>query len=59
MDTQDARASAKLVRTSVLIPPDVHEGLQQLAGAGERPLSWEIRRALEEHVERQLGKAAA
>lgn len=42
-----------LVRTSILVPADVDSALRQLADEGQRPLSWEIRRALEDHVERQ------
>lgn len=46
---------ARLVRTSILVPEDVDQALRKLADAGKRPLSWEIRHALEEYVE----KAAA
>ena len=53
MSTQDAHAASKLVRTSVLVPEDTDEALRKLAEKGQRPLSWEIRRALEDHVERQ------
>lgn len=44
----------KLVRTSILIPESVDEALRKLADEGKRPLSWEIRHALEEYVEREL-----
>ena len=49
---------SKLVRTSVLIPADTDASLRLLAEKGKRPLSWEIRQALEAHVEAEL-KAAA
>lgn len=62
MDTQEARASrnesAKLVRTSVLVTEETDRALRRLADHGERPLSWEIRRALEDHVESELEKVA-
>lgn len=58
MSTQGERAT-KLVRTSVLVPETTDEALRKLAEKGQRPLSWEIRRALEDHVERQSEKAAA
>lgn len=46
-----AKASdEQLVRTTVLVPREVYEYLHKLAAEGERPLSWEIRRALEAHV---------
>ena len=61
MSTQDTRAEmndpARLVRTSVLIPEDTDRKLRELC-KGKRPLSWEIREALEQHVERNGAKAA-
>ncbi len=51
MDTKDKRPT--LVRTTVLISEETDQALRQLADDGERPLSWEIRRALEDHVDRQ------
>ncbi len=42
----------KLVRTSILVTEDTDRELRRLAEQGERPLSWEIRRALEDHVDR-------
>jgi hypothetical protein len=58
MTTQDAHTekteSEALVRTSVLIRSDTDQALRDLC-KGKRPLSWEIREALEKHVE----KAAA
>jgi len=63
--SQSSKATPALVRTSILVPADVDEALRNLADRGQRPLSWEIRRALEDHVERQAavpldnGKAAA
>jgi predicted transcriptional regulator len=48
-----------LIRTSVLVPRGTHQALNDLADKGKRPLSWEIRNALEEHVKRENGKAAA
>lgn len=40
----------ELVRTSVLVTKDTHAALLALAEEGRRPLSWEIREALEAHV---------
>lgn len=54
-----ADREAALVRTSVLIPAEIDKALRDLADQGKRPLSWEIRAALENHVERQSQKAAA
>lgn len=54
MPTQDAHEAGRLVRTSVLVPEATDEALRKLAEKGQRPLSWEIRRALEDHVERQV-----
>ncbi len=63
MDTQATRASrnesAKLVRTSVLVFEETDRALRELADEGERPLSWEIRRALEDHVARRRQGATA
>jgi len=42
----------KLVRTSILVTEETDRELRRLAEQGERPLSWEIRRALEDHVDR-------
>lgn len=55
--TQSTRIS-KLVRTSVLIPAETDASLRLLAEKGERPLSWEIRKALEAHVEDEIASAA-
>jgi predicted transcriptional regulator len=49
----------KLVRTSVLVPEEIDSALRELAIRGQRPLSWEIRIALEKHVKAELKKAAA
>lgn len=46
----------QLVRTSVLVPETTDEALRELAEKGQRPLSWEIRRALEDHVARQVDR---
>lgn len=43
--------SGQLTRTSILVPVEVDKALRELAHAGQRPLSWEVRRALENHVE--------
>ncbi len=51
--------TTSLVRTSILVPADIDRAMRQLADEGKRPLSWEIRQALEEHVERHGSKAAA
>ena len=42
----------KLVRTSVLVTEATDRALRDLAERGDRPLSREIRRALEDHVDR-------
>lgn len=48
----------KLVRTSILVKQDTDTELRRLAGEAHRPLSWEIRLALEAHVAART-KAAA
>lgn len=57
-DPPSTRVS-KLTRTSILVPVETDQALRELAEKGERPLSWEIRRALEAHVERETQKAVA
>jgi predicted transcriptional regulator len=52
-DSPESEDAKQLVRTSILIEDETDRALRALAKAGERPLSWEIRRALEDHVERQ------
>lgn len=49
-DTSD-NGSGELVRTSILVKPETDRALRDLADAGHRPLSWEIRAALEAWVE--------
>lgn len=58
MTTQDGRVPQALIRTSVLIHEDTDKALRTLAEKGDRPLSREIRRALEDHVQRETRKAA-
>ncbi len=53
------KVTDSLVRTSVLITAETDRALRDLAKAGERPLSWEVRRALEDHVERAVKRKAA
>lgn len=48
-----------LVRTSVLVTADTDRALRALADAADRPLSREIRRALEDYVARQTRSKAA
>lgn len=43
--------TSDLVRTSVLVKADTDQALRDLAERAHRPLSWEIRLALEAHVE--------
>lgn len=50
---------ADLVRTSVLVKAKTDEALRALAEEAHRPLSWEIRLALEAHVEASKTKDAA
>ena len=52
MTPQESRKDIRLVRTSVLIPEDTDKALRKLADDGNRPLSREVRQALEEHVAR-------
>lgn len=47
-----------LVRTSVLVTAETDEALRHLADRADRPLSREIRRALESYVEREMRSAA-
>lgn len=58
METQGSRAREKMVRTSVLVREPTYEALNALCDEADRPLSREIRRALEEYVERQFEEAA-
>lgn len=53
--------TSKLVRTSILVHEETDQALRRLAERGKRPLSWEIREALERHVEAELepGRGAA
>lgn len=51
-------APTSLVRTSILVTAETDQALRALAKAGDRPLSREIRRALEDHVRRETRKAA-
>lgn len=50
--------TTRLVRTSILVPESVDQALRDLADKGKRPLSWEIRHALEQYVA-EKEKAAA
>jgi predicted transcriptional regulator len=50
---------SELVRTSILVTSDTDHALRELAAKGDRPLSREIRRALEDYVERETSEAAA
>lgn len=47
-----------LVRTSVLVREDTDRELRRLAAEAHRPLSWEIRLALEAHVASREERAA-
>ncbi len=49
----------RLKRTSVLVSEETDRELRALARRGKRPLSWEIRRALEDHVRRAREKEMA
>ena len=59
MDTQDEQRDERVVRTSISIPESVDAAIRQLAHKHDRPLSREIRRAIEAHVEASKRKAAA
>ena len=48
---RDGSHTRKLVRTSVLIYEDTHAALLAKAEAARRPITWEIRDAIEAHVE--------
>jgi predicted transcriptional regulator len=50
--------SELIIRTTVMLPERLDKALRQLAAEGNRPLSRQVRQALEEHVERET-KAAA
>lgn len=50
---------SKLVRTSVLVTDETDRSLRALAEAAHRPLSWEIRLALEAHVATETKARAA
>lgn len=53
------KPNPKLVRTSVLVTDETDMALRSLAEKAHRPLSWEIRLALEAHVERETEAEAA
>lgn len=54
------KTNPELVRTSVLVREDTDRALRDLAAEAHRPLSWEIRLALEAHVAAaERSKAAA
>jgi predicted transcriptional regulator len=53
MPTRDQTSDVQdLVRTSILVSAETDAALRALADEGKRPLSWEIRTALEDWVER-------
>lgn len=58
MQTNRKTDLTQLVRTSVLVTEDTDRALRELAEKGNRPLSYEIRTALEAHVERAREEAA-
>lgn len=45
-------------RLHIVIPTELKAALQALADAGNRPLSREVRKALEDHVNKGYGRAA-
>lgn len=47
-----------LVRTSILVREETDRELRRLAQKAHRPLSWEVRLALEAHVERLQAESA-
>jgi predicted transcriptional regulator len=47
---KDASSSRK-VRTSILVDAETDRRLREMAKRHVRPLSWEIRQALERHVQ--------
>ena len=46
----NTKNATELVRTSILITAETDQALRDLADKGKRPLSWEIRAALEAWV---------
>ena len=58
MANRESPQPTLIVRTSVLISEDTDRRLRALADAADRPLSREIRRALEEYVDREEAQAA-
>ena len=59
MSTQSDSATGEMVRTTVMVPKALDQAIRDLAEAHDRPLSREVRRALEAHVEREKAEAAA
>lgn len=51
--TTKSKNGERLVRTSVLVPEEIDRALRELAEQGKRPLSWEIRHALERYVAKE------
>jgi predicted transcriptional regulator len=46
-------AEELIIRTTVMLPERLDKAIRQLAEEANRPLSRQIRQALEEHVERE------
>lgn len=43
----------RLIRTTIMLPEELNRQIRELADAGDRPLSAEIRRAIAAHVDRE------
>jgi hypothetical protein len=46
----NTKNAPQLIRTSILVPAETDRALRELADKGKRPLSWEVRAALEAWV---------
>lgn len=51
METQADGAKTTVVRTTITLPDAMMEELRGLARYNGRPLSWEVRRAIQAHLE--------
>jgi predicted transcriptional regulator len=59
MSQQRGGAASKLVRTTVMVPEQMDAEMRRLAEEHGRPLAWELRRALQAHIDRENDRKAA
>ena len=59
MTTQELRVTEDVVRTTISLPASVDRAIRDLAEKHDRPLSREIRRAIDAHLDAESAGAAA